>query len=63
MCQRSEYTLIIYKYALYIYIYIRILYGLKKKLYKREKTSRERPCDLIFHLELLYLFWIIIKFY
>ena len=32
MCQRSEYTLIIYKYALYIYIYIRIVYGLKKKI-------------------------------
>ena len=43
----------------YIYIYIRILYGLKK-LYKKEKTSLERPCDsvmwrfvrVIFHLAL-----------
>ena len=63
MCQWSEYTLIIYKYALYIYIYKFCMVKKKKKLYKREKTSRERPCNLIFHLELLYLFWIIIKFY
>ena len=44
---------------IYIYIYIRILYGLKK-LYKKEKTSRERLRDsvmwhfgrVIFHLAL-----------